>query len=219
MIKKIGIFVALAALSFGGSFALSVLLGGPETPRTATELPTDDTARAGFGGGLAAGLAEIQKMLPEEKQLQSLVADLKLREKDLQMRESQLQADQRRMETLRKDLGAELEQLEKKRLALAATLRKVKEAQAALVETRIRFEKQERARLQHIAKTMERMSSKAADAAAIITAMCANGQRDDAVKVLYLMTPSRLYKVLAEIPDRKLTAQLTEAMKRVQTEE
>ena len=82
--------------------------------------------------------------------------------------------------------------------------------------SRIQIAKQETENLKKIAARYEKMDSTAA--AEILTAMCENGQPADAVKILYIMSERSAGKVIGEIADRKLAAQLLEQMKRIEQE-
>ena len=112
-----------------------------------------------------------------------------------------------------KEQARELEQL---RIQLVAPLNELKKAQQRLRQSRIRITKQELANLKRIAQFNEKKDP--ATAAETLVVMCKNKQYDDAVKILYLMSERSAGKVLSEMTDRELEAQLYQRMKLIEPE-
>ena len=195
--------------------------GAQAQPTAANTEASNPTAQSQDGGSSGAGGEEPIKGL-SEKQLKSLVFEVreKIREyedksKELEVREARLQITQ---ETLKKDIE-ELNRLKVDTATLVATL---KEQRNRLLETRAVIEQSEKVNLTAIAATYDKMDS--TSASKIISSMCAKqmeagkfqgGAIDDAVKILYYMTERTKAKLLAEMvsSEPKLAALLCQRMK------
>jgi flagellar motility protein MotE (MotC chaperone) len=85
-----------------------------------------------------------------------------------------------------------------------------------LEKSRIRITQEEKVNLKHTASIYEKMDS--ASGGRILVGMCESLQTDDAVKILHYMGERPAAKILGEIPDKAMAAQLTEMLKRIREE-
>ncbi len=242
MSKKLIIIASAAGLlTFAGAFFGARMLGRKSTPPAAAE--TTESAAGETKSATSAAKtqkessksaeAESQTTAQEnaeatkgmtEKQLKSLVyevrekiTDYENKERELDVRESRLQMTQ---DTLKKDI----ETLNQLRVELATMVANLKEQKSQLLATRTTIIKSEKANLTAIALTYDKMDP--AGAGKFISSMCVKqmesgqtegGNIDDAVKNLFYMNERSKGKLLAEIvsTEPKLAAVLCQRLKKV----
>ena len=246
MSKKL-IIIALAAglLTFAGAFFGARMLGRKSTPPTTAETTENKTSEAKPATSATKPQAESSKSAEAEsqttaeaeaeatkglteKQLKSLVYEVRekinsyeLKEKELEVRESRLQMTQ---DTLKKDI----ETLNRLRVELATMVANLKEQKNQLLATRIAITGNEKTNLTAIAVTYDKMDP--VGASKIIISMCAKqlesgktegGNIDDAVKILFYMNERSKGKLLGEIvsTEPKLAAILCQHLKKVVEQE
>ena len=242
--KLIIIASAAGLLTFAGAFLGVRMLGRKSAPpataetteHTASETKMSASAKQPQTGEQITSETELQTEEDNaeaakgltEKQLKSLVyevrekiTDYENKERELEVRESRLQMTQ---ETLKKDI----ESLNQLRVELVTMTANLKEQRNQLLETRTMIAKSEKANLTTIAATYDKMDP--AGAAKIISSMCARqlesgktegGGMDDAVKILFYMNERSKGKLLAEIvsTEPKLAAVLSQHLKKVVEQE
>ncbi len=243
--KLIIIACAAGLLTFVGAFFGARMLGRKSTPSVTVETTENKTSEAKPATSATqpqtesskSAEAESQTTTEEnteatkgltEKQLKSLVYevrekinDYETKERELEVRESRLQITQ---DTLKKDI----ETLNRLRVELATMVANLKEQKNQLLATRTAITGSEKANLTSIALTYDRMDP--VGASKIISSMCAKqlesgktegGNIDDAVKILFYMNERSKGKLLGEIvsTEPKLAAILCQRLKRVVEQE
>jgi small-conductance mechanosensitive channel len=241
--KLIIIASAAGLLTFAGAFFGARMLGRKSTPPVTAETAENKTSETKPAASAAKSQAEYSRSAEAEsqtsaeaeaakglteKQLKSLVYevrekinDYENKEKELEVRESRLQMTQ---DTLKKDI----ETLNQLRVELATMVTNLKEQKNQLLATRTTIAKEEKANLTAIATTYDKMDP--AGAGKIITSMCTKqlesgkadgGNIDDAVKILFYMNERSKGKLLAEIvsTEPKLAAALCQRLKKVVEQE
>ena len=239
--KLIIIASAAGLLTFAAAFFGARMLGRKSTPPMTAEATQNKTSEAKSGNSAKQPQADssrsagAESQTPTEaeveaakglteKQLKSLVYevrekinDYETKEKELEVRESRFQMTQ---DTLKKDI----ETLNQLRVELATMVTNLKEQKNQLLATRTTIAKSEKVNLTSIALTYDKMDP--AGASKIIGSMCAKqlesgktegGNIDDAVKILFYMNERSKGKLLAEIvsTEPKLAALLCQRLKKV----
>jgi flagellar motility protein MotE (MotC chaperone) len=204
------IILAIAALgSMGGSFFLATLTA-PAPPEQAT---TDGTDRTEPENPL---ITAVDGPSLREREIEQLIGELKAELDAQKQQRAGLEQQARRQQMTLRELERESQELDNQRLAMAGRIAQLKEEQDRQRNSRIVMKRQEAERLKSVAAIYEKMDS--VECSGILTAMCSNAQIDDAVKILSLMSDRPAAKVLAEVADKDLAAQLVERMKRLQQE-
>jgi flagellar motility protein MotE (MotC chaperone) len=139
----------------------------------------------------------IGEMNMSEGQLKSLIYDLRQKMQDAKSRQKELEQESGRIEITRQTLADEMEQLNQLRENLNQTLSALQEKERSIRETMTEIESVEKANLQRIAATYDKMDT--TQSAKIVTAMVTNNQTKDAVKILYYMSERSAGKLLGEI--------------------
>lgn len=132
-----------------------------------------------------------------ERQLQHLIYDVREKMREYNLREREQAAESARIELARKSLQDDIEQLNQLREQLDIKLASLKEKEEQIQKTVFEIEGIERANLQRLAATYDRMD--AAQAGRIMVTMAANNQLQDVVKILYYMNDRNAARVLGEI--------------------
>jgi len=235
--KKLIIIAASAGLvSFVGAFVLGFFTA-PSPPEyldeTSQPMPEDTVIDTSEMSSSFADVTEpagvilgSQKQTMAEKQLKTLVFEIrgKMEEyneklKNLTLREQRLQTTQ---ETLKKDI----QDLKNLRIELATIVADIKSEHDKLLKSRLEIARTERENLALIAATYDKMD--ASSASKILVSMCTSERQpdvidvqssgfDEAVKILYYMTDRTKAKLLAELTtdEPKLAALLTQKLKRI----
>lgn len=216
--KKLVIIVigGLGLLSFAVSFLLSTFLGG--SPQPASAGPAGEGATGAQGQALAQlGLGQ-PAVLPKAKQLGVLIKEVRFRIHEYQRKQKALERREKRLRLAEQLLKKQAKELESLRMELVAPLTGLRETKAKLEQTRILIAKQEETNLKRTAAVYEKMD--ATSGGGIFVQMCADGQENDAVKILYCMSERAAAKLLAEIEgtNQPLAAKLSAMMKRIQPE-
>jgi len=214
--KRWIVMAGLPVICFAGAFLASFLTAEPPAAPQAAAAPEPEAQNSQVAPSTwAAILPGAETVRPQAEELARLVKEVRHKLALCRDREKQLQLQEKRIRLAQEDLARQVQKLEDLRVQLVAPLARLKEIQAEVRRTRIQVQQQERANIKKIATIYEKKDPTAAGE--ILVAMCANGQSDDAVKILYFMSERSAGKILSDIPDRKLVAQLYEQMKRVET--
>lgn len=132
-----------------------------------------------------------------EGQLKSLIYDLRQKMEETKNNQKELEQEAGRIEITRQTLAGETEQLNQLRENLNKTLSAMQEKERSINEKMTEIESVEKANLQRIAATYDKMDT--TQSAKILTTMVTNNQTKDAVKILYYMSERSAGKLLGEI--------------------
>jgi len=202
---RIVLLAGVAVVSFAVSLVLTAWLVKPPPGQPAAQTATTRPAEA---------LASLDLLRPKERQLDELILELQQRLEEVRVKERQLQEWESRLGIAQATINRQAEELERLRTDLLAPYNRLKEARAELQQTRVAILAQERQNLQQMAGVYDKMDS--ASSSKIITAMCANNQTEDAVKLLKYMGQRPVALLMSELADKNLAAKLSEMLKRVQ---
>ena len=243
MSKKLIIIASAAALlTFAGAFFGARMLGRKSTPPATAETAenkTSETKSATSATKSQAESAEAESQTTTEqnteatqglteKQLKSLVYDVREKINDYETKEKELDVRESRLQITQDALKKDIETLNQLRVELATMVANLKEQKNQLLATRTVITGNEKANLTSIALTYDKMDP--AGASKIISSMCAKqlesgktegGNIDDAVKILFYMNERSKGKLLGEIAstEPKLAAILCQRLKRVAEQE
>lgn len=237
--------VTLFALSAGTSIYLRrTEEAAPEQPVDTPAIRKGNPAQAHTPGGQAAEAGNTGSPLkpavrppynPEAESAAQLAANLNKQTEALKSREQALAARQKSVELayqdvrheragldeLRKKLAQEMAALEAKLATLEQSSGELDQKQQKtskqldeLKNSTFAFEGQEQERLKHLATVYDAMAP--AGAAKILQQMADSGGLETAAKVLSLMKERQAAKVIAELPDAVVAAQLMEKLKTLQ---
>ncbi|MFO7956053.1 MAG: hypothetical protein R6X33_03015 [Candidatus Brocadiia bacterium] len=156
-----------------------------------------------------------------EARLQKLARELTVKKAEydqmlggLERRERELAAWERQLKKERDDLRETLRR-QKEDLALLQEQLQQKEAQLEALQIAIRGAEQEN--LERTAEIYGKMDSERA--AEIFAQMYEDGQQETVVKIIFLMQDRSAAKALAAFSDPKISAQITEQLKRIKESE
>jgi hypothetical protein len=194
----------LAAVSFGVSLGLSSLLGGKGSHAVKE------------AAGKPLGKGEARKALPEQEKIEQLTKDLRARIAEYERKDHKFIEREKRLALAEENLIHRAKELETLRLQMVGPLTRLKDAMAELDRSRVQVSKQEKANLLRIASTFEKMDP--VRGGGILSGMAANKQLDDVAKILFYMSERTSAKMLAEITDKVVAAQLTEKMQKIREE-
>ena len=226
--KRIIMIAAVGLVSFAGAFVFAWLTkSAPASQSGDSNEPTLGISKSDSGLELPQPEAgtEVMKTAMTEKQLKNLVYEVreKIQEyndklRNLELREQRLQMAQ---DTLKEDI----KDLNNLQLELASIVTGLKSERDKLLQSRVEIAKAEKANLESIAATYDKMD--ASSAGKILSSMCSNqiqsgtgsvgSSFDDAVKILHYMTERTKAKVLAELvtSEPKLAALICHRLKQI----
>jgi pentatricopeptide repeat protein len=153
-----------------------------------------------------------------EKQLESLIFELREKLKANRQREQELAVQEERIRAAGEEVKGDLEKLSGLRTELAGTVSQIKREREALGKDRLTITAAEVAKLQQIASIHDKMD--AASGSTLLVNMASNGRLDDAVQILNYMQERNAAKVLSEMvsKDPKVATVLCERLKKVREE-
>ena len=206
---KIIIMAAVGIIGFGGTFAVTFFVKKAKlaavVPVAATTETEQDTADYSEGGDY--GLDMEPRVTPtasgtltksmSEKQLKSLIFDIRSEMKLHLKKEKFLKEEEDRIQLARETLLQDINELSRLREELASTISYLKERQVSLERTMIEIDASQKAAMTKIAKRYDAMSPK--DASKIMITMNKNKQLDDVVLIIHCMKDKQGAKLLAEI--------------------
>jgi flagellar motility protein MotE (MotC chaperone) len=191
-----------------------------------------DAAKADSGEDLRAAVRPSGP--PSAEDTLRMVNSLRDKQRNLREREEQLTARQKQLETIYQDIRGERNVLDELRKQVADEMKALNEKMVSVdrragdvdqkdqaFAKRVSEQKKsqteiDNVELKNIDKISEMYNSMAPDAAArILQQMADSGQMNTAVKILSKMKERQAAKVLAELPDATLAAQLLEKMRGV----
>ncbi len=239
MSKKVIIITATAGLvSFAGAFAFTRLtrpapaVQSSEAAQPVTATDTQSGPKAQIeppetepvtAGAVKTDISGLKKSMTE-KQLKSLVYDVREKIREYDDKQQELQVREQRLQMAQETLKKDIEELNNLRVELASMVVSLKQQRDELLRSRVDVAEAEKANLMAIAGTYDKMD--ATSASKIIANMC-NGQvqnggyrnngEQDAVKILHYMTDRTKAKLLAELvtAEPQLAAALCHRLKQI----
>ena len=200
--KKIIILAAAGLVSFGVTFGVTWFLKDtePVIPQVVEEPQVEsETAGIAAGGGGMDFLPGGNKLSRgmTEKQLKSLIYDIREKMKEYRFREKELVEQEERIQTARDALQEDIDRLNGLHANLTATIGNLKQERDELERSTVEIAALEARNMQKLASTYDTMDS--ASSSKIMISMASHNQLQDAVKILYYMTDRTSGKLLAEI--------------------
>ncbi len=224
--RKIQIIIMAAAglASFAGAFGFTWYMKqqlSSADAATPPALPTSNDGtdeqeskieRFAFGGA-------VLKDTMREEELRGLIFDIREKMNEYKSKERALAAEEQRIDTARKTLEADIERLSRLHDALNVAAGRLRQQEEALQHRMVEISTIEKANLQRIAATYDKMD--ATQASKIIINMASNKQLEDAVKIVHLMSERTAAKLLGEISVTKpdLASLLSTELKKVRESE
>jgi flagellar motility protein MotE (MotC chaperone) len=234
--RNLVVIGVIAALFFGLSAGVSLYLQGlkstsPEKPGEAAALPAFPTAatapaptasktpiRPPFVPEAEAMAQAAARQRDKEEALKKREQQLAVKQKYLEMIFQDIKSEQTGVDELRKQLSAELEAAAKK---VADVEKKSKELQQERQETKKKvddatktlteYDGLETDRIKQVAGMYDTMAPESA--AKILQTLAEGGNLETAIKILSHMKERQAAKILAEIRDPVLAAQMLERLK------
>lgn len=232
--KRIIITAAAGLVSFGGMFALSLF-----TNKATSETQTSKQSQEKLSNleqsqtHLNLSEAEVTTILDNklkkemtEKQLRSLVYEIREKIQEYDNKLESLQIREERLQTAHNMIKEDIEELNNLRVELASAIAGLKEQRDKLIQSRVQITQNEKANLMKIAATYDKMQAKSAST--ILVNMCTGWMQKasspspgsstgDAVKILYYMTERTKAKLLAELSTSEptLAAALCQKLKQI----
>lgn len=229
--KRIIITAAVGLVSFGGAFVFAWLTKpAPESQssrlnesmlaghETELELPQPT---AGTMGTVGLGDEKTRKAMTE-KQLKSLIHEVREKIGDYDDQLQGLQVREQRLQVAQEMLKKDIDELNNLRVELASAVASLKEQQEQLRKSRVEVARAEKNNLISMAAAYDKMD--APSAGKILTNMSrtqdgrlGGSNLDDAVKILHYMSERTKAKLLAELvgSEPKLTAVFCQRLKQI----
>ena len=210
MSKKLIIIAAAGLVSFAGTFVFAWLtkttpqLQNPQVGQTASTVREDALKLRPPQVPAAGSVATIDgkmKRTMTEKQLKSLVYEVREKIQEYDNKLQALKTREQRLQTTQETLKADIEKLNNLRIELASTVAGLKSEQDKLLKSRVEIAGIEKDNLISISATYDKMAPEAAGAILSTMNQARNSSSDDAVKILYYMSERTKAKVLASIAE------------------
>lgn len=228
MNKKLIIIVAAVGLiSFGGMFAFAWLtkpsVKSPDTeelqPTPAAEepiipeLPHPQITTVGTDNIVDR---KIKKAMTE-KQLKSLVYEVREKIQEYGNKLEELKLREQRLQMVQDTLKKDIEQLDNLRIELTSTVSSLKSERDKLLKSKVEIAQEETNNLMSIAAAYDKMDTEAAGRILTSMSQTQNNNADDAVKILYYMTDRTRAKLLAQLAtsEPKLAAYFCKRLKEI----
>jgi len=211
MNKKLIIIASIVGmLGFGGSMAFgwfikkNQLAQNQELVQETVDGQKTDLMDAQPQVPIAADLAKIDsttKKTMTEKQLKSLIYEIREKIDEYDNKLTNLQVREQRLQTSQNIIKKDIEELDDLRIKLATTVVHLKDEQDKLLKSRVEIENIEQENLMSLAQTYDTMDPESA--AKIFTNMTQvqNDSANDAIKILHYMGDRTKAEVLAAIAE------------------
>lgn len=210
--KKMQIILLAAAglSSFAAAFGTSWYLNKKKAAQLAEKATLDVSAQnatvasAGSASDFVlanAASGESAQTALSERQLQTLIQEIRGRLKDYQDRQQQLEAEADRIEISRQAMQQDIDKLNALRDKLNLTLADLQRQEVQLQQSILEITSLEKSNFQRLASYYEKME--VVQAGKIMVTMAASNQIQDSVKIIYYMTDRAAGKLLAEIATAK----------------
>ncbi len=197
IIILIGLTLLSFAVAFGVTFFINRsrpnLLDEPAEGQAQAAMSETDTPGAIFIGG---GDDELS-MSMSEKQLQSLIYDIREKMKEYDYKEEQLDKREERLNMVSTALQEDIARLNDLRAQLTTTLASIKQQEQNLQKSLLEIDDIEKANMQRIAERYDKMDT--LQASVIMINMVENKQIDDVALILNFMSERQSAKLLGEI--------------------
>lgn len=236
MSKKAIIIIAAAGLvSFAGAFVFGWLTksappsrpDGSSQPAVAGENTELEPLQPGVGAmETVVAAPETMKKTMAEKQLKSLVYEVREKMQEYDNKLQSLEVREQRLQVAQEVLKKDIEDLNNLRIELASIIVSLKEERDNLFKGRVKIADAEKANLVTIAAAYDKME--VTSAGKIVATMCAGqmqdggvdsggGGFDEAVKILHYMTERTKANLLAELAtsEPQLAAALSRRLKQI----
>lgn len=236
MSKKLIIITAAAGLvSFAGAFVFGWLTKRPppsrpdesDQPAVAGEEAEWELPQPEVGAmETVAAAPETMKKAMAEKQLKSLVYEVREKMQEYDNKLQSLEVREQRLQVAQEVIKKDIEDLSNLRIELASIIAGLKEERDNLFKGRLEIADAEKANLVTIAAAYDKME--VTSAGKIVTTMCAGQMQggrvdsggsgfDEAVKILHYMTERTKAKLLAELAtsEPQLAAALSRRLKQI----
>jgi len=233
--KRIIITATAGLVSFGGMFALA-LFTNKTTPQAQTaeqpqeSLPNLEQSQTQLNlleaEATTTSIGNKLKKEMTEKQLKSLVYEIREKIQEYDNKLQGLQTREERLQTAHNMIKEDIKELNNLRVELASAIASLKEQRDKLLQSRVQIAQNEKANLMKISATYDKMQANSASK--ILANMCAGqmqntgsfspgGSMGDAVKILYYMTERTKAKLLAELSTSEptLAAALCQKLKQI----
>ena len=221
---QIIIFAAAGLLSFAAVFTVSFMIKRNQVvlPDVSMEVAMDEEDDGMFGEPdftVSSGSGEVESYSLSksmtEKQLKSLIYDIREKVKETKFTEKRLEIQEERIQTLREVMQDDIERLEKLRLELTTVISSLAEQEHRLEQTVLKISEIEKTNMQKLAGRYDKMS--ASMASNILVSMAKNNQMSDAVMIMHYMSERTSGKLLGEIGKIKpeLAASISQMLKKV----
>ncbi len=226
--KHIIILLALGTVTFGGTFAMTLVVKKMR-PAAASAQPANMQPDSQEGQVAGQDGGESPLYLPnsivsgpgdrvrgfKEKELESLIFDVREKMKGYKLKDMEISEQEDRLQIARAVLQEDIDRLSSLNSQLSLTLADLKRREEQLLKSRIMINTLEKANMERLAATYDKMDS--AQAGKILITMMTNNQLEDAVKILYYMSERQAGGLLGEIADTKpeFAGKLTQELKKV----
>ena len=232
--KKLQIIILASAglVSFVSVFTVSWFIkrSQPVLPETAQEQVQEGTSPemfdiSGPGSNTETSLLEndatsyrLSKSMTE-KQLKSLIYDIREKMKEYRYSEKELDRRKQRMQVIQDTLQEDIDRLDTLRVQLTSILSNLQQQEHNLKQTVLKIKETEQANMKNLAARYDKMSTDLASN--IMINLASNNQLNDAVKIMYYMSERTSGKLLGEIGNSKpdLAALISLQLKRIQESE
>lgn len=197
LIILIGLTILSFAVAFGVTFFIQKsrtnLLDEPgETEGQAAGSQTDTPGAIFIGGG-----DDELSMSMSEKQLQSLIYDIREKMKEYEYKQKQLDKREERLNMASAALQEDIQRLNELRAQLTTTLASIKQQEQNLQKSLLEIDDIEKTNMQRIAERYDKMDT--VQASKIMINMVDNKQIDDVALILNFMSERSSAKLLGEI--------------------
>lgn len=216
ILAGIGLFFFVVSLILGWKLNVPATAVASEPNQTNVEIPMRSYINPMGNTMSLEARANLQSM--SEKQLESLIFELREKLKAQRQKEEEIALQEQRLRSASEEIKSDLEKLSSLRSELAGTVAQIKREREALGKDRLVITAAEIAKLQQIASIHDKMD--AGSGATLLLNMATNGRMDDAVQILNYMQERNAAKVLAEMvgKDAKVTTVICERLKKVREE-
>lgn len=218
---------AVGLVGFGGTFAVTFFVKKANLAAVVSEAAITETEQdtTDYSEGGSYGLDMEPRVTPtasgtltksmSEKQLKSLIFDIRSEMKLHLKKEKFLKEEEERIQLARESLLQDIDELSRLREELASTISYLKERQVSLERTMVEIDASQKAAMTKIAKRYDAMAAK--DASKIMVTMNKNKQLQDVVVIIFYMNDKKSAKLLAEISKTEpgLASELTTRLKSI----
>ena len=229
--KQVIIMAGIGLISFALSFTVGLFTNTPDPEASAESTGKDKTKIESLtnsdteefavnvnnvpGPDSAYGQANLKKSLTE-KQLKSLIFDIRSRISAFQSKEKELSEKEIRVEMANEELRKNIDELEELRLKLTSTLSAIKQKQKVLDNTLVKINQVEKKNILKAAAIYDKM--KPQQASEIFINLSQSDQLGFAVKLAYYMTERTSANLIAEISktDSQLAATISDKLRYIE---